>query len=158
VTQLATGSVDLAYQLSFSGTDSIEPYTGSTLDVREVTETLTARPTGDAVTTLQAVLERYPDNTEAKAGLGAITSLAANPINVFTNAYSQTDSSVRDISRTVKDQRDKRRLAERTIRDLALIVGLVLIVVGVLLLVVRGRRKLPPAPARTIDDTAGDPA
>jgi hypothetical protein len=158
VTKLATGSVDLAYQLSFSGTDSIEPYTGSTLDVRDVVETLTARPTGAAVTTLEALLERYPDNTEAKAGLGAITSLAANPIAVFTNAYSQTDASVRDIARTVKDQRDKRRLAERTIPNLALIVGLVLIVGGILLATVRGRRRLPPAQVRTVDDAAGDPA
>jgi Porin PorA len=157
VAKLASASVDLTYELSFSGTDSIEPYTGSTLEVRDVTETLTARPSGDTVTTLQSILEKYPDNTEAKAGLGAIRSLAANPIKVFTNAYSQTEASVRDIARTVKDQRDKRRLAERTIPDLALIVGLVLIVVGVVLVTVRGRRRLPHAPARTVDDTAGEP-
>ena len=40
VTALATSSVDLAFELSFTGTDSIDRYTGSTMDVRDVTETL----------------------------------------------------------------------------------------------------------------------
>ena len=42
--------------------------------------------------------------------------------------------------------------------NLALIVGLVLVVGGILLATVRGRRRQPPEPPRTIDETAGDPA
>jgi hypothetical protein len=150
VAQLANGNVDLAYQLAFTGTDAIDRYTGSTMEVRDVKETLTARPTGDAVTTLQSVLEKYPDNPQAQAGLGAIKSLSENPIKVFENTYSQTQDSVQDIARTVKDQRDRRRLAERTIPLLMLIVGIVLLVVGVLLVVFGGRRRQvagAPSPA-----------
>jgi hypothetical protein len=141
VTALATGSVDLAYELSFTGTDSIDRYTGSTMEVRDVTETLVARPTGDAVTTLRDVLQRYPDNTEAKAGLGAIASLDERPIKVFTNTYSQTPASVADIARTVSDQHDRRHLAESTIPLLLLIGGIVLLVVGVLLAALPRRRR-----------------
>jgi Porin PorA len=149
IVQLASGNADLAYQLAFQGTDSVDRYTGSTMDVRDVTETLTARPTGDAVTTLQSVLEKYPDNTEAKAGLGAIKSLAENPIKVFVNTYSQTPASVQDIAGTVKDQRDLRRLAETTIPNLLLIVGAALVVAGALLLFLPRRKR--PAPATEPD-------
>jgi hypothetical protein len=154
IVQLASGRIDLAYQLAFSGTDSIDRYTGSTMEVRDVTETLTARPTGDAVSTLQAVLERYPDNTEAKAGLGAIRSLAEHPITVFVNSYGQTPDSVQDVAKTVKDQRDLRRLAESTIPNLLLIVGIVLAVVGALLLFLPRRRRPPPEP----EESAAEPA
>jgi hypothetical protein len=140
VTSLATGSVELAYALSFTGTDSIDRYTGSTMDVRDVTETLTARPTGDAVITLREVLERYPDNTEAQAGLGAIASFDERPIKVFTNTYSQTPASVEDIARTVSDQHDRRHLAEVVVPTVALIAGIVLLVGGAVLAAMPKRR------------------
>ncbi len=140
MTSLATGTVELAYQLSFTGTDSIDRYTGSTMDVRDVTETLAARPTGSAVTTLRDVLERYPDNTEAQAGLGAIASLGENPIKVFTNTYSQTQASIDDIAKTVSDQHDRRHLAEVVVPMVLLIAGIVLLVGGVVLAVLPKRR------------------
>jgi hypothetical protein len=145
VAQLATGSIDLAYQLEFTGTDSVDTYTGAPMEIRDVTETLTARPTGDAVTTLQSILEKYPDNTEAKAGLGAIKSLDENPIAVFENSYSQTPASVRDIAGDVKHQRDQRRLAEKTLPLLLLIIGAVLAIGGALLAWRGGRRRHPNA-------------
>ncbi len=155
VAQLATGNIDLAYQLAFTGTDSIDRYTGSTMQVRDVTETLTATPTGTAVSTLQTVLSKYPDSTQAKAGLGAIATLAANPIKVFVNTYSQTADSVREIAGTVKDQRDRRHLAEQTIPVLLLVVGLVLLIGGALLAALPGRRR--PAAAGGTDDPPDPP-
>ena len=140
MTSLATGSVELAYELSFTGTDSIDRYTGSTMDVRDVTETLAARPTGTAVTTLREVLERYPDNTEAQAGLGAIASLDEHPIKVFANTYSQTPASIDDIAKTVSDQHDRRHLAEVVVPMVLLIAGIVLLVGGVVLAVLPKRR------------------
>ena len=140
VTSLATGSDELAYELSFTGTDSIDRYTGSTMDVRDVTETLVARPTGNAVTTFREVLERYPDNTEAQAGLGAIASLDEHPIKVFVNAYSQTPASIDDIARSISDQHDRRHLAEAVVPTVLLIAGLVLLVGGAVLAVLPKRR------------------
>jgi hypothetical protein len=140
VTSLASGTVELAYALTFTGTDSIDRYTGSTMEVRDVTETITARPTGDAVTTLRAVLARYPDNTEAQAGLGAIASFDERPIKVFVNSYSQTPASVEDIARTVSDQHDRRHLAEVVVPTVALIAGIVLLVGGAVL-AARPRRR-----------------
>jgi hypothetical protein len=133
VTSLATGSVDLTYDLSFTGTDSIDRYTGSTMDVRDVTETLVARPTGKLVTTLRDVLERYPDNPEAQAGLGAIASLDQQPIKVFANTYSQTPASIDDIAKTVSDQHDRRHLAEVAVPMALLIGGIVLLLGGAVL-------------------------
>jgi Porin PorA len=140
VTSLASGTVELAYALTFTGTDSIDRYTGSTMEVRDVTETITARPTGDAVTTLRAVLARYPNNTEAQAGLGAIASFDERPIKVFVNSYSQTPASVEDIARTVSDQHDRRHLAEVVVPTVALIAGIVLLVGGAVL-AARPRRR-----------------
>ena len=140
VTALATSSVDLAFELSFTGTDSIDRYTGSTMDVRDVTETLVARPTGNAVSTLRDVLERYPDNTEAQAGLGAIASLDENPIKVFANTYSQTPASIDDIAKTVTDLHDRRHLAEVVVPMVLLIAGIVLLVGGVVLAALPKRR------------------
>ena len=140
VTALATSSVDLAFELSFTGTDSIDRYTGSTMDVRDVTETLVARPTGNAVSTLRDVLERYPDNTEAQAGLGAIASLDEHPIKVFANTYSQTPASIDDIAKTIADLHDRRHLAEVVVPMVLLIAGIVLLVGGVVLAVLPKRR------------------
>ena len=136
MTSLAIGTVELAYELSFTGTDSIDRYTGSTMDV---SGTLVARPTGDLVTTLREVLERYPDNTEAQAGLGAIASLDEHPIKVFANTYSQTAASIDDIARTISDQHDRRHLADRS-PTVLLIAGLVLPVGGAVLAVLPKRR------------------
>ena len=160
VAKLATGSIDLAYQLGFTGTDSVDTYTGATMEVRDVTETLSAKPTGDAVTTLQAVLEKYPDNTEAKAGLGAIKSLDENPIKVFENSYTQTPDSIKDIAGDVHHQRDQRRLAERTVPLLLLIVGVVMAIGGALLAGLGGKRRDPkvdPAVAAAGSDAMAKP-
>ncbi len=143
VTKLATSSIDLAYQLEFTGTDAVDTYTGAPMEIRDVTETLTAKPTGDAVTTLQTVLEKYPDNTEAKAGLGAIKSLDENPIKVFENSYTQTPDSIHDLAGEVRHQRNQRRLAEKTVPRLLLIIGLVMVIGGALSAGLVGKRRHP---------------
>jgi hypothetical protein len=161
---LAQQPIDLAYQLSFTGMDAVEPYTGSIVDVPAVDELLTGVPTGTSVSTLQSLLQKYPNSPEAKAGLDAIAKLNAAPIKVFENKYKQTDASVTDIAKTVRDQRDKRRLAESTIPNAMLIVGIVLTVIGVLLAILWGRRRRrAPEPdtaaeaAESSDVAAADP-
>jgi hypothetical protein len=161
VANLATGNIDLAYQLAFTGTDAIDTYTGSTMEVRDVTETLTARPTGDAVATLQSLLARYPDNPQAQAGLGAIKSLDENPIKVFENSYTQTPATIHDIAGEVRHQRNRRRLAETTVPRWLLIVGGAMAVGGALYAGLIGRRRNPkvdPAVAKAAAAAgAGEP-
>jgi hypothetical protein len=122
------------------------------MEIRDVTETLSAKPTGEAVTTLQEVLQKYPDNTEAKAGLGAIESLNENPIKVFENAYTQTPDSIHDLAGDVRHQRNQRRLAEKTVPRILLIVGALMAVGGALYAGLVGKRRHPkvdPAVAKS---------
>jgi hypothetical protein len=155
---LAQKPIELAYQMQFSGSDSVEPYTGSILEVPLVQETLTGVPTGESVNTLKSILQRYPNSAPAKAGLAAIDKLNAQPIKVFENRYHQTPASVTDISKTVKDQRNKRRLAEIFIPNAMLIAGIVLTVIGLILILVLGRkRSAPDEPAVTSPPDAPEP-
>jgi hypothetical protein len=149
---VAQKPVALQYQLAFKGNDLIEPYTGSIVNVPLVEETLSAVPSGDSVATLQRVLAKYPNVPEAQAGLGAVKTLAAQPIKVFVNNYHQTEASVTDVAKEVKDQRDRRRLAESFIPNAMLIVGIVLALIGILL------AALPRRQPRTETSTDASPA
>jgi hypothetical protein len=145
---LAQKPIDVAYQMAFTGTDQVEPYTGAIADVPAVDEMVTAVPTGDSVSTLRSVLQRYPGSAEAQSGLAAIATINAAPIKIFENKYAQTQASVIAVSKTIKDERDKRRLVESTVPNAMLIGGIVLAVVGALLVFLpRRRRPAPSAPA-----------
>jgi hypothetical protein len=141
IAQLAQQPVGLQYQLAFEGGDAVEPYTGAIADVTEVKETLTAKPSGDSVTALVTLLQKYPNVPAAQRGLAAIGALDAQSIRIFLNEYHQTEASVADIAKEIKDQRDRRTLAERVVPNVMLISGIVLTVIGLLLLVLPSWRR-----------------
>ena len=141
VVGLASKPVQLQYFLAFEGGDAVEPYTGSIVDITEVKETLSAKPGGDSVTTLAALLQKYPSVPSAQRGLAAIAKLNAEPLTVFVNEYHQTDASVTQIAKKVRDLHDQRKLAESTVPNAMLIGGIVLIVVGAGLILWPRRRR-----------------
>ncbi len=137
---LASKPVKLEYLFSFAGADSVEPSTGSIVEVRDVVETLYASPDPAVLDTLRQVLGRYPAVPPAVDGLAALEKLAASPTKVFENSFSQTPESVADIVSTVKDAKSKKQLAQTTVPNGLLIGGIVLAVIG-LLLALLGRRR-----------------
>jgi Porin PorA len=149
---LAAKPIQLQYLLGFEGSDAVEPYTGSIADITEVKETVSAKPVGDSVTTLTALLQKYPNVPAAQRGLAAIAKLNAEPLTVFVNDYHQTDASVTDIATTIRDLKDRRKLAESTLPNAMLIGGIVLIVVGAVLIVWPRRRRPEPETVAPADE------
>jgi hypothetical protein len=153
---LAGQPVKLDYLYSFSGSDFVEPETGSIVEVADVVETVYASPDPNVLPKLKAILDKYPSVPAAVAASAALQKLAENPIKVFENSYSQTEASVADIASTVKDKRSQKKLATSTIPTGLLIGGIVLAVVGVVLAVVPKRKK--GAPASPEPAAAAEPA
>jgi hypothetical protein len=140
---LAAQPIKLQYLYTFSGSDSVEPSTGSIVEVRDVVETLYATPDPTVLPTLTGVLDKYPTVQAAVEASSALGKLATNPIKVFENKFSQTPESVADIASTVKDKKSQKHLAESTIPNGLFVIGIVLAVVGVILAAMP--RKKPPA-------------
>jgi hypothetical protein len=137
---LAAKPIQLEYLFTFAGADSVEPSTGSIVEVRDVVETLYASPDPAVLDTLRQVLGRYPAVPAAVDALAGLERLAASPTKVFQNEFSQTPESVADVVNTVKDAKSMKQLAQTTIPNSLLIGGIVLAVIG-LLLVLLGRRR-----------------
>jgi hypothetical protein len=151
---LAGQPISLQYAYTFSGADSVEPSTGSIVEVRDVVETLWASPDPAVLDTLRTVLGRYPNVEAAVQGAAVVERLAAEPIRVFTNEYSQTEESVADIVGTVKDAKRLKQLAESTIPQALLFGGIALAVLGLLLaLWPRRKQRARGAPAAPVDGT-----
>ena len=149
---LAGQPIKLQYAYTFSGSDSVEPSTGSIVEVRDVVETLWAAPDPAVLDTLRTVFGRYPNVQAAVQGAAAVERLAAEPIRVFTNEYSQTEESVADIVGTVKDAKKLKHLAESTIPQSLLIGGIALAVLGLLLaLWPKRKRRARREPAPRVD-------
>jgi hypothetical protein len=144
---LAQQKIKLDYLYSFSGADSVEPSTGSIVDVHDVDETLYAAPDPTLLPKLKAILQRYPNVPAAVQGVTGLEKLAANPVKVFENKFSQTPASVADIASTVKDKRSQKRLATTIIPNALVIAGPLLAVVGIVLVALPRRRKRTAEPA-----------
>lgn len=157
---LASQPVALSYSDTFEGGDLIEPYTGSLVVVTRVVETVSATPDPAVTGQLRDILAGYPAVPEAANAVEVIDSGALDLIPVFTNDFAQTPDSVADIWGEVKDLRDQRRLAERTVPRVLLIGGLVLVVAGAALLVlgVRRGRQRGEDEARPAEDGGEPPA
>jgi hypothetical protein len=153
--------IPLQYVLTFSGEDSVEPDTGSIVEVRNVKETLGAKPNSPSLPIIVEVLAKYQQVPEAKAAVAGLTKLAAAPIPVFTNEFSQTPESVKEVANEIKDQRDKLTLAESTVPTGLLIGGIVLVLLAIALMFLPARRsgkgtpEAPDAPVVTPDGGAG---
>jgi hypothetical protein len=152
IASLAAKPVQLQYLLAFEGSDSVEPYTGAIADITEVKETVSAKPVGDSVTTLKALLQKYPNVPAAQRGLAAVTKLDTQPLTVFVNDYHQTDASVTQVAKKIRDLHDQRKLAESTVPNVMLIGGIVLVVVGAVLAVWPRRRRPEPASVAPADE------
>jgi hypothetical protein len=105
---------------------------------------VSAKPVGEAVSTLTALLQKYPNVPAAQRGLAAVAKLNAQPLTVFVNDYHQTDASVTEIAKKIRDLKDQRKLAESTLPNAMLIGGIVLIVIGAVLIVWPRRRRAEP--------------
>jgi hypothetical protein len=152
IVSLAAKPIQLQYLLGFEGSDSVEPYTGSIADITEVKETVSAKPVGDSVATLTSTLQKYPDVPAAQRGLAAVAKLDAEPLTVFVNDYHQTDASVTEIAKKIRDLKDQRQLAESTLPNALLIGGIVLMVVGAVLVFWPRRRGAAPEAVAPADE------
>ena len=101
------------------------------------------------------MLGRYPNVQAAVQGVAGLDKLAAEPIKVFVNEYSQTPESVADIVGTVKDAKALKQLAATTIPNGLLIGGIVLAVAGLLLALWPSGSHGPAATASAVDAAAG---
>jgi hypothetical protein len=75
---LAAKPIQLEYLFTFAGADSVEPSTGSIVEVRDVVETLYASPDPAVLDTLRQVLGRYPAVPAAVDALAGLEKLAAS--------------------------------------------------------------------------------
>lgn len=130
IQQLAQQPVKLVYLFKGSGADVAEVGTGGIVEVRDVTQTLAAAPDPALLPKLSDLLGRYTQVAGVPEAIANLQRLAAEPIKVFDNKFSQTPESVKDIASSVRDLADQKNLAENTIPMVMWIVGAVLAVVG----------------------------
>jgi hypothetical protein len=127
---LAQRPVPLVYLFKASGSDAVEPSTGSIVEVRDLVQTVAAAPDPSVLPVLQDLLSRYTQVAGIPAALEALQRLAAEPIVLFENRFTQTEASIADIASTVSENADQKNLAENTIPNILLIAGIVLAVAG----------------------------
>jgi hypothetical protein len=161
IVALAQQPVKLVYQYKGSGADAAETSTGGIVEVRDVKQTLAASPDPSLAPALTALLSRYTQVAGVPEAIANFQKLAAQPITIFENTFSQTPASVKDIAASVRDNADSKELAETTVPLVMLVVGGVLAVLGIALFFLW--RKRPPAVstagpgAMTGDDLGTDP-
>lgn len=152
VQQLAQQPVKLVYLFKGSGADAAEVGTGGIVEVRDVTQTLAAAPDPELLPKLSDLLGRYTQVEGVPEAITNLQKLAAEPIKVFENKFSQTPESVKEIAASVQDLADQKNLAENTVPMVMWIVGAVLAVAGLALFFLW--RKAPKA----VTAAAGVPA
>jgi hypothetical protein len=135
LTGLIGQPIPLEYVMTFSGTVFAEPDTGAIVDASTIVERVGARPAGDAVPTLLAVLDRYREEPAIAEAIASLERLATEPLPVFENRYAQTPATVDEMAAWVSDQKRMIRLAERTIPLGLVVVGALTLTVGGLLFV-----------------------
>jgi hypothetical protein len=137
---IAGAPIPLEYVLESTGQSAVNPDTGVPVSVSGVDETLGVRPAGSWVTSLSDLLARYPGNEGAVTLKGALEQMAAAPIPVFANRYSQTPESVATQVADVKDSIAQKQLAESTIPTGLLGAGIALVVIGGVLVAIPKKR------------------
>jgi hypothetical protein len=130
VGQLAQQPVKLVYQIRNKGSDSVDQSTGAIVQLKDVEQSFAASPDPEVLPVLQGLLGRYPQVAGVSDALTNLQKLAAAPIPIFDNKFSQTPASVTDIAKTVKDTGNLKTFAEDTLPLILLIAGIVLAVVG----------------------------
>jgi hypothetical protein len=132
--ELIGGPIPLEYVVTFTGNTFVEPRTGAIVDVASVVDGVGARPAGEAMSTLGAILGRYRDDPTIAATMRALDGLAARPLPVFEYRYAQTPASVAQIADWVVQQRDRIDIAERTVPSALALIGVIFATTGALLL------------------------
>jgi hypothetical protein len=127
---LAQQPVKLQYLLRNVGEDSVEVSTGGIVEVRNVEQNFAAAPDPALVPQLTDLLGRYTQVAGVPEALENLDKLAAEPIKIFDNKFTQTPESVTEIADSVRDLRNLKSAAEDTIPLVLLIAGIVLAVVG----------------------------
>jgi hypothetical protein len=127
---LAQQPVKLQYLLRNVGEDSVEVSTGGIVEVRNVEQNFAAAPDPALVPQLSDLLGRYTQVGGVPEALENLGKLAAEPIKIFDNKFSQTPEPVADIAGSVRDLRDLKSAAEDTIPLVLLIAGIVVALVG----------------------------
>ncbi len=120
----------LQYLLRNVGEDSVEVSTGGIVEVRNVEQNFAAAPDPALLPQLSDLLGRYTQVAGVPDALENLAKLAAEPIKIFDNKFSQTPESVADIADSVRDLRDLKSAAEDTIPLVLLIAGIVVALVG----------------------------
>jgi hypothetical protein len=151
---LAQQPVKLEYLLRNVGEDSVEVSTGGIVEVRNVEQNFAAAPDPALVPQLSDLLGRYTQVGGVPEALENLGKLAAEPIKIFDNKFSQTPESVADIAGSVRDLRDLKSAAEDTIPLVLLIAGIVVALVGFGLFLFWPKRPKSDADPGTAPDAA----
>lgn len=146
---VAEQPVPLSYFVSVETEFGVEPRTGAIVDLRNIDQTVGARPDPAALGAISEVLERYPQVPEAVEALETLGGFATGPpIPVFQYQYAQTDESKSETVETADDLAGQIALAQNTIPLGLLVAGLILLVIAILGFVLGGRRH-PDEPTPT---------
>jgi hypothetical protein len=128
--QLLATPIPVTYVSSFEGTTSVDPVTGTQVDVA-VHETIGARPDLAGLAALQPLLAKYISEPAVQAAAKVLTGLQAAPASpILTYDYAHTDATVADLADRAEDQGTKIAIAERWVPTALVGVGAVLLAIG----------------------------
>lgn len=130
VASVLSTPVPLKYIWVMDGTVSLEPRTGSLMDVHANTEGVAVEPDLSGASGLQALLQKYSSIPSVKAAADGLTRLASAPPTLAENlVYTQTAASSRHFGNEAKQQIRQMDLIQRWIPlGLATLGGLLLLV------------------------------
>jgi hypothetical protein len=128
--QLLAAPIPVTYVSSFEGTTSVDPVTGTQVDVT-VHETIGARPDLAGLAALQPLLAKYISEPAVQAAAKVLTGLHAAPASpILTYDYSHTDATVADLAGRAEDQGTKIAIAERWVPTALVGAGAVLLAIA----------------------------
>ncbi|MGF7233919.1 MAG: porin PorA family protein [Frankia sp.] len=151
INSLLAQPVNLKYLLTGDTTWLVEPTTGVITSIA-VDQTFSVQPDITAIGRIQTILSKpqYANDKTVGAGASTLAKLVAKPptTRVLRVAYAQTPASVAEITSYAQSLADQQNLIERWIPLGLLVAGLVLLLVGIVLELLRRRRApaTPPAP------------
>jgi hypothetical protein len=129
---LMAAPIPLAYVSNFAGTTSVDPTTGTQVDVT-VKETIGARPDLSGLDKLQPLLAKYMAEPKVQAAAQVLTGLRDAPASpIMTYDYSHTDTTIADLADRAKDQGTKIAFAERWIPTVLIGAGVALLAVALI--------------------------
>lgn len=130
--RLLGAPIPLTYVSSFEGTTSVDPVTGTQVDVT-VRETIGARPDLAGLATLQPLLAPYISEPAVQAAAAVLTGLRTAPASpILTYDYAHTDATVADLAGRAEDLGVRVALAERWVPTILTGAGAVLLALALI--------------------------